>query len=154
MELFEEHENTNFYSIRFKDEESTEFEKFYDKYDNNPVFKDDLDKVVYWINKIGEQGALERHFRPEKGNLKALPCPIDLSSTRLYCYRVTDGIVILGNGGIKKTRTYNEDPMLNVYAETIFSIGNILVAEINKDKIRHHNNTLYGQISFTIDIPE
>ena len=109
IELLENHENVNFYTIRFVDEGTSEFEKFYDKFDGKEEFNEDLDKIVYWMGKIGEQGALERYFRPEGGKLKALP--IDTSKLRLYCYKVTEGIVVLGNGGIKKTKTYNEDPL-------------------------------------------
>lgn len=102
VELLENHKNVNFYTIRFVDEDLSEFEKFYDTFN---AFNEDLDKIVYWMNKIGEQGALERYVRPEGGKLKALP--IDTSKLRLYCYKLHEGIVILGNGGIKKTKTYN-----------------------------------------------
>ena len=37
---------------------------------------------------------------------------IDSRKLRLYCLRISDQILILGNGGVKTTRTYEEDPKL------------------------------------------
>ena len=152
IELLENHENVNFYTIRFVDEGTSEFEKFYDKFDEKDEFNEDLDKIAYWMGKIGEQGALERYFRPEGGKLKALP--IDTSKLRLYCYKVTEGIVVLGNGGIKKTKTYNEDPLLNSFAETLRTICKFLSSRINTGKVSIHNNTLYQSLTFTIELPD
>lgn len=152
IELLENHENVNFYTIRFLDERSSEFEKFYDKFDEKEEFNEDLDKITYWMGKIGEQGALERYFRPEGGKLKALP--IDTSKLRLYCYKVTEGIVVLGNGGVKKTRTYNEDPLLNNFAETLRTICKFLSSRIKTGKVSIHSNTLYQSLTFTIELPD
>ncbi len=41
--------------------------------------------------------------------------PVDSGKLRLYCLRLSDKILVLGNGGIKATRTYNEDTELNGY---------------------------------------
>ncbi|MFY9311055.1 MAG: hypothetical protein WAQ28_18575 [Bacteroidia bacterium] len=149
VELLENHEKVNFYTIRFVDEKISEFEKFYDKFDIEE-FETDIDTIVYWIDKIGEIGALDRYFRPEGGKLKALP--IDTSKLRLYCYKLTEGIVIIGNGGVKKTRTYNEDPLLNSFASVLKTIGTFLVSRINTNKVSVHNNTLYQNLIFSIEI--
>lgn len=37
------------------------------------------------------------------------------SKLRLYCLRLSDSILILGNGGVKNSRTYNEDDSLRGY---------------------------------------
>ena len=37
------------------------------------------------------------------------------SKLRLYCLRLSNGILILGNGGIKNSRTYEEDDSLRGY---------------------------------------
>ena len=41
--------------------------------------------------------------------------PINHSKLRLYCLRISEQILILGNGGIKKTKSYQEDPKLYGY---------------------------------------
>ena len=40
---------------------------------------------------------------------------IDSRKLRLYCLRISDQIMILGNGGVKTTRTYQEDEELSGY---------------------------------------
>ena len=40
---------------------------------------------------------------------------IDSRKLRLYCLRISDQIMILGNGGVKTTRTYQEDDELRGY---------------------------------------
>jgi len=152
VELLEEHEKANFYTIRFEGEEISEFDKFYNTFNDREKFEEDLDRIVYWIDKIGEQGVLERNFRPEGGNLKALL--LKTPELRLYCFKITDGILILGNGGIKRTRTHNEDPVLNLHAEKILrKVGLLLMSRLSDNKVSVHNNTLYGNLIFEIDIP-
>ena len=38
-----------------------------------------------------------------------------LSKLRLYCLRLSNGILVLGNGGVKNSRTYEEDDSLRGY---------------------------------------
>lgn len=40
---------------------------------------------------------------------------LDSHKLRLYCLRISDQILILGNGGVKDTRTYQEDETLSGY---------------------------------------
>lgn len=40
LELFEENDNLNLYTIRLKDEKLTEFEKFLDKFPNDCKYKE------------------------------------------------------------------------------------------------------------------
>lgn len=79
---------------------------FKDDAEYNP----DLMRIVEFISKIADRGAFERYFRPEgRYNDSVCALPVIKSKLRLYCLRLSDKILILGNGGIKSTRTYNED---------------------------------------------
>ena len=60
---------------------------------------------------------MERYFRPEgkrDDSLNALP--IENSRIRLFCLRISDEILILGNGDFKHTATYEQDTKLYGYA--------------------------------------
>lgn len=141
LEILEQHDKVTFYTFRFVDDELFEFDKFYDAHDN-VTFREEMDFIIKWIDKIGEDGAIDRFFRPEKGKMMAIP--LEITDIRLYCFKISDDIVIIGNGGIKKTKTYNEDPLLNSYAENLLSIGKILIDQINRGIVTIHNKTLYG----------
>ncbi len=41
--------------------------------------------------------------------------PVLSSKLRLYCLRLSNGILVLGNGGVKNSRTYEEDDSLRGY---------------------------------------
>jgi hypothetical protein len=107
--------------------------------------------LIKWIENIGERGAHERHFRLEgkrTDNVMAMPTPIETSKLRLYVIRLSEEIVILGNGGVKKTRTYNEDPELNGFVELLQTIDGFLKSRLQKQKINIYNKELLGDLVF------
>ena len=79
---------------------------------------------------------LERFFRPEgkvKDNVCALP--IESGKLRLYCLRLSDKILIIGNGGVKASKTYNENAELSGYVLTLQKFDEILRMELKKGTI-------------------
>ena len=68
---------------------------------------------------MGETGEYERYFRPEGGNMKAVPTYIDIpkmnkkiGKMRLYCLRLSEQILILGGGAVTISQRYEDDPVL------------------------------------------
>ncbi len=145
IELFEEHENVNFYTLRFHKEE-TEVDKFLDKFPEGCEYDEDISIIIKWMEQIGERGALKRYFRPEGKNIWAVP--IETSNLRLYVLRLSDEILILGNGGIKTTRTYNEDPDLNKCVELLQTIDGYIKARIKKNDLSLYGKEIYGNTIF------
>ena len=150
IELFEEHPNVNIYTIRFKNE-STEIEKFLDKFPVGSKSDRDISIIIKVLDNIGKRGALERYLRPEgkfKDNVFALP--IEDTDLRLYVVRISDNILILGNGGIKKTRKYNEDPELNSIVEQLQTIDCLLITKEKQGLIQIKGKQLLGKLEFEI----
>ena len=50
----------------------------------------------------------------------------------LYCPRLSDQILIIGNGGIKETRTYQEDKTLLGYVMNLQKFDSLLKQYIEK----------------------
>ena len=74
----------------------------------------------------------ERYFRPEGNrddNLCALP--IESGKIRLYCLRISDEVLILGNGDVKSSATYEETPKLFGYALDLQKFDALLQKDIN-----------------------
>lgn len=109
-------DTASLYTIIFEGDNMSEFTKFMMRFKDNAHLQRDYQLIVYALQKILENGALERYFRPE-GKFADRVCalPIDSGKLRLYCLRLSDKILILGNGGIKETKTYNENQELNGY---------------------------------------
>ncbi len=149
LEIVEQCDNVTIYSILFENEKDNEFMKFIHKYAGNLSYSHDIQRIISYIDKIKERGVLERYFRLEGKpgqNIKAIP--IEISKLRLYAIRLTDNILIIGNGGHKKTRTYNEDPELSKYVEHLVQLSFILKLKIETGVIMVNHNELNGDLSF------
>jgi len=59
-------------------------------------------------------------------NDSVVALPVLKSKLRLYCLRLSDKILILGNGGIKNSRTYEEDDSLRGYVLTLQKFEELL----------------------------
>lgn len=131
--LVNEADNCTIYTIQFLSETDSEFERFYNKFKDDAVYNPDLMRIVSFIDKIADRGALERFFRPEGKYIDGVcALPVVQSKLRLYCLRLSDQILILGNGGVKTTKTYNEDDTLKGYVLTLQKFEK-LIKECVKD---------------------
>jgi hypothetical protein len=148
IELFEEHDRVNFYTLRFKNED-TEVDKFLDQFPEGCEYDNDIDIIIKWIEQIGKRGALERYFRLEgKRNDQVFAIPIETTSLRLYVIRLNEQILILGNGGIKTTQTYNEDPILNDCVELLQEVDRYIKARMQKGQLNIYQKKLFGNLNF------
>lgn len=125
--LMNEGNKCTLYSIQFASENSPEYERFYTKFIEDAKLNRDFLRIVQIVDKIAAEGALERLFRPE-GKMKdsVVALPVLSSKLRLYCLRLSDGILILGNGGVKNSRTYEEDDSLRGYVLTLQKFEELL----------------------------
>ena len=92
---------------------------------------------------ILDRGALERYFRPEgsiNDNLCAIP--IESGNIRLFCLRISDQILILGNGDKKTTRTYQEDRKLLGYALDLQKFDRLLKKDLEDGVVTIEERTL------------
>lgn len=108
-------------------------------------------KLLNVIGKIADYGAFERFFRPEgKMNDRVCALPVLRSKLRLYCLRLSDSILILGNGGVKKTKTYNEDYTLKGYVITLQKFDTLLKEVVNEGSIAVSENTIGTDKTFDL----
>lgn len=119
--------NYTLYTIQFITEDKGEYLRFYNRFKENTIYNRDLARIVKFVERIADLGALERFFRPE-GKMSDRVCalPVVKSKLRLYCLRLSDSILILGNGGVKKTRTYDEDDELRGFVVTLQNFDKLI----------------------------
>ena len=131
LELLEQSEKVSLYSISFAMDRTTEFERFLSKFEEQASYNTDYQRILYALSIILDKGARERYFRPEgKMNDNLCALPIESGQIRLYCLRISDEILILGNGDVKRTETYEEDPKLYGYALDLQKFDNLLKKDI------------------------
>lgn len=153
IKTIEQNDNVSLYSICFNGEELSEYEKFLTKFKDNAQLNYDFQRILFALAKIVEVGALERFFRNEgrmKDNLCALS--IDSRRLRLYCLRISDKILIVGNGGEKTTRTYQEDETLSVYVMDLQKFDELLKEAQKTGTITIENNVITGIETATFEL--
>ncbi len=118
--LLDQTENCTVYTIQFLSDDMNEFEKFVAKFQADGELNKDFRIISKFIDHILDFGALERYFRPVgKMRDSVVALPTLKSKLRLYGLRLSDHILILGNGGQKITRTYDVDDTLKEYVLTL-----------------------------------
>lgn len=133
-------ERSTIYTIQFLSDEQNEFEKFIAKFRNNAELNPDFQAIMRFVEQIIDNGALERYLRREgKMNDSVVALPVLKSKLRLYCLRLTDKILVIGNGDVKNRRTYQEDDTLQGYVMDLQkferllkqeeSLGNVTITE-------------------------
>lgn len=152
LELLEDGENVSLYSPHFEGEKYTEFEKFLLEYKDK--YPDDVRQLVYRLDIIKRDGAEDRHFRYEgtrRDRVMALPSHLETTSLRLYLLNIKAKILILGNGGLKNTATYQQDAHLNKCVQTLQKID-IQMKQMEKQRvITIRGSQLLGTLTFTIN---
>ena len=150
IELVEEHEQVNFYSIKLEEEELAELDRFFEKFPEGCEYDDEIDVILAWRDHIAEHGALERYFRPEGRFGDGVGViPIDLGNkVRLYCLRLSDNILVFGNGGIKDASSWEKSPTLAPYVELLIETSKFIASRIKSGAIVLVDKEILGNLNF------
>lgn len=147
-------EKAGLFSICFEGESYSEFEKFILKYQDNATLNKDLQVILVAVRRMIEtSGFLERYFRPE-GKMRDNVCALPLQSNklRLYCLRLSDSVLIAGNGGVKDTKTYNENSELCGYVITLQKLDELIKLAVKKGDITIEETTIEGSDNLTFEL--
>ena len=132
-------DKVKYYSVKFEDNDVTEFEDFLNRMEDLPEIEDDLNNLLVWIEEIGQNyGAQRKFFRDEGygGDVSALPPKakemylkkVEVADLRLYCLRANEHVVIFFNGGIKTKQKAQACPNVGPY----FKQANRLAIKIDQ----------------------
>jgi hypothetical protein len=152
VELIEEHDAVNFYSIKLGSEELSELERFFEKFPVGSIYDADIDIIISWLDKIGERGALERYFRCEGrfgDGVSAIP--IDAGKLRLYCLRISEKILIFGNGDVKNVTRWQDSATLSDYVKILIDTSRFIASRVNNGAIMIVDKELIGNLNFSRD---
>lgn len=152
IDLIEEHDAVNFYSIHMSDEELSELERFFVKFPEGSPYDREVDIIIAWLDKIGLNGALERYFRYEGRFADGVSAiPIETSNLRLYCIRLSDSILIFGNGGIKDTKTWEDSETLAQYVEVLIDTSRFIMSRLANGSMVIVDREIIGNLNFSRD---
>lgn len=145
VELISSSEVASLYSISFEKDGTTEFEKIVDAFERNSIYRKDYGRILAALQVILEKGALERFFRPEGGigdSVAALP--LEGGKLRLYCLRISEQILVIGNGGVKTVRRYEDDKLLLGYVMDLCHFESLLNRLLESGVVRIIKKNLEG----------
>lgn len=124
------------YTIQFLYDEQSEFEKFVAKFRQDAELIPDFQAIMRFVEQILSNGELERYFRREgKMNDSVVALPVLKSKTPFCCLRLTDKILILGNGYVRRSRTYKEDDTLQGYVIDLRKFERLLKQEVRAGNV-------------------
>ncbi|MDH6357140.1 hypothetical protein [Parabacteroides sp. PF5-9] len=150
LELYLENENVNIYSIRTNGEK-LEIEKFLEKFPPGSKYEKDINIILAAIKKIISNGALERYFRPEGAYGDGIGAiPIEGNRLRLYCIRVSNSILVIGNGDVKQVKKWQECPILSQYVEQLKKLQEKLNQSLKDRTTTIMNKNINGRLKFNI----
>lgn len=150
--MLESGDKVSLYSPRFEGEDYTEFEKFLLKYKDTHT--QDVQILVRRIDIIKQNGVEDRYFRYEgtkRDRVMALPSHLDTTNLRLYCLNISHKVLILGNGGLKTTQTYQEDAHLHKCVQTLQKIDIEIKRMQDLRIVTVRETNLNAPLTFTIN---
>lgn len=141
------------YTIQFQGENETEFDKFLI---NKEIAKeqDSLARLVAKLESMSDDYGFESElFKEEEGSRWDYVVAIPEGKLRLYCLRIENVLLVVGNGGVKTTRTYQQDAHLYASVEDLQVVHKVLMSRIYSGKLHvdRHTGSLRGLLNFFND---
>lgn len=103
--------------------------------ENHGDYNEDINDILLRLRSIATKTGAQEHFfklhegKPGDGVSALYDSPN--KHLRLYCVRMGNSVIILGGGGPKTTRTYQEDPKLNHEANLIIQVSKEITEKMN-----------------------
>ena len=147
IEFYQPGKKATIYTIRLKGEEQTEFDKFLS--DPSVTSDPEFHALLIRINDIADKyGCQDRFFKLKESKSTDAVAALWRGSIRLYCCRYSNIIIILGSGGTKKTKTYQENPKLQKNVEIMAEVSRKMDKRINDRSILLIENKFVGNLNF------
>lgn len=149
IEEYRELLKVRYYTIRFENEELSETTQFVNRFlkSTEPKDKFDLQVITKWLLTVGnDRGADISLFRKERSAHALPPRAAVGNRLRLYCFRCSSSIVVLGGGGFKPAEDRLAETSLDVAYpfEKMNDVARILKSRIDQGRIRLEHKALQG----------
>ena len=83
-------------------------------------------------------------------NDSVVALPVLKSKLRLYCLRLTDKILVLGNGDVKNSRTYEENDTLQGYVIDLQRFERLLRQEVRSGNVQITEKEIITDMTFEL----
>ncbi len=130
----------NIYTVIRDDATISAFDEFLQT--NGPLYQKQVRDIAIRLEGMGKQsGARDYFFKHAEGRLGDLVVVVKDEPEkilRLFCIRFGNSILVLGGGGPKKVRAWEDDPVLSKAAHELIKLSEA-IKEAMKDKTLRWN---------------
>lgn len=137
------------YSVIIEGNGDTLFEQFVEEH--NDAFQPEIISIATRIELIGKKtGARSNFFKEDEGKPGDGVCALydEEYKLRLFCIKYGTIAIVLGGGGLKKVRAWQDDDALKANAELMIKISAIITEKIKSKEIVIDGNELIGNLKF------
>lgn len=132
-------DKASIYSIITEDSKASFLDHFIQEHQGR--FLQDLLSIMSRLKSIGNAvGALEAYFKLDEGlawnDMVCALYDIPDKHLRLYCIRLSEQIIIVGNGGAKNVRAWQEDPKLGREVNEMMHYSKIIRTKLKDGSLR------------------
>ena len=129
---------TTVYSVILEGDNKTLFDHFV--LENATNHKNEVKFIVNRIKEIGKTtGARLGYFKPDEGKLGDGVCALyddPDNNLRLYCIRYSSVAIILGGGGIKDVRAWQENEKLSLEATRMIQVSSDIMQRLKEGDLK------------------
>ncbi len=143
------------YTVLLDGDETSLFDYFLSE--NAEKYPDEVQSILKRLREIGSStGAREKFFKHDEGipgdGVCALYDDPD-SHLRLYCIRYGSVAIILGGGGPKEVRAWQDDPKLEMEAREMIDLSASIITRISNGELSWSSDgaKLLGDLAFNND---
>lgn len=141
------------YSVCLEDEEDTLIEKFIEEV--SETRESDAKEIVLRLrNMILKTGFADYYFKDKEGNYGDHVVALRHNNLRLYCIYLDHTAIIVGSGGEKNVRAYQDDPKLNKEADIVKNLASIINKALIDRNITINGNGVIQKETEDVDFLE
>lgn len=133
------------YTVRLNGETEDEFTRFFNEHRVKSTKK--LQRMLLRIKDFGRNGARASYFKPNEGAPGDGVVAMWIEDLRLYCIWWGTDLVLLGNGDLKFTKTWNEDPNLSKHVKLMMKVS-AMIFEREQDGEMYQRLNDAGNMTF------
>ena len=143
------------YSVIPEGSTQTLFKQFVEHY--GIEFREELKSILLTLRAIGNKtGARYQFFKHDEGKPGDGVCALyddPKRKLRVYCIRFGNDLLILGAGGEKVTRTWQQDSILSAAAEQMIAVSKQLMRRIEEERPNYYRGGKHfeGDLTFFDD---
>lgn len=155
LELFDEDSEAVCYALKYDEEQLSEPQRFINKISTDePEAYEDISYRLDFM--LEEHLFLPPMLELEEGRRDDWVVAIktkESTQLRWYGLRYNDRILILGNGGVKTTRTYQEDPQLHQCVKDLQYVFRCIQKRMLRNEIQFDPNDrrIHGNLEFPVE---